>query len=427
MKKLYCYVKQPNSLVTEIEFGIHDEGQVVLEKVCEQLGIVETDYFGLMHEGAHGERLWLNTRNSIDRQMNCKAPYRFELCIKLYVEPHLILQSKTRHQFYLNIQRDLINGVYVLNDNELSCAIAHMAQADHGDLAKDLPLKSIYKSYCPPNTDLTDQLHTSIVKCHKDLTGLTTESAEYMVLDLMSKLDNYGKFYHLVVDCHGATLQVDVGPKGIQIHGVGDSTIDESIDYPSIHMITHTGRCVYMTLIDDAGDTSRRDYMLPSKKAASGLYRCITEMHSFYRCETVRNAVTSQYSRDLKGTLASIFSENTSMGKNYLFDIRRTSREAYDHASRILHADAAMAAQMIRRDSTASDNDTENQYPEDMRTMLEKYENATLCRVCMDAKLGVAFFPCGHVVCCVDCADHVEYCPLCRSEISEPRQVYMPM
>ena len=43
--------------------------------------------------------------------------------------------------------------------------------------------------------------------------------------------------------------------------------------------------------------------------------RCVTEMHSFYRCDTVRNAVAAQFSRDLKGTLASLFNENTTLGE----------------------------------------------------------------------------------------------------------------
>jgi E3 ubiquitin-protein ligase MYLIP len=39
---------------------------------------------------------------------------------------------------------------------------------------------------------------------------------------------------------------------------------------------------------------------LDSSLAATGLYRCITEKHAFYSCETVRSAVTSQFIRDLK-------------------------------------------------------------------------------------------------------------------------------
>ena len=52
-----------------------------------------------------------------------------------------------------------------------------------------------------------------------------------------------------------------------------------------------------------------------SPSAANALYRCLTEMHSFYLCDTVHNEVSMQFSRDLKGTLVSIFNENTTLGK----------------------------------------------------------------------------------------------------------------
>lgn len=77
-----------------------------------------------------------------------------------------------------------------------------------------------------------------------------------------------------------------------------------------------------------------------SSQAASGLYRAITEKHAFYSCETVRSAVTAQYIRDFKGTIVSIFNEDSTLGKKYVFDIRRTCREVYDNARRALYQGA---------------------------------------------------------------------------------------
>ena len=39
----------------------------------------------------------------------------------------------------------------------------------------------------------------------------------------------------------------------------------------------------------------------------------------------------------LQGTIVSIFNEDTSLGKKYVFDIRRTCREVYDNARRALY------------------------------------------------------------------------------------------
>lgn len=81
-------------------------------------------------------------------------------------------------------------------------------------------------------------------------------------------------------------------------------------------MATHRERELYLQLIDDSGGLLPAvGYKLVSRKAAVALYRCITEMHSFYRCDTVSFDVSNQFCRDLKGTLISIFNENTDLGK----------------------------------------------------------------------------------------------------------------
>ena len=53
---------------------------------------------------------------------------------------------------------------------------------------------------------------------------------------------------------------------------------------------------------------------LVTPRAASALYRSVTEMYSFYRCDTVRDVVATQFSFDIKGALVSIFNENTTLG-----------------------------------------------------------------------------------------------------------------
>ena len=60
------------------------------------LGIIEVDYFGLQYAGQHSEMLWLNMRNPIKQQLTGTSPYRFQLRVKFFVPPHLLLQDVTR-------------------------------------------------------------------------------------------------------------------------------------------------------------------------------------------------------------------------------------------------------------------------------------------------------------------------------------------
>ena len=46
------------------------------------------------------------------------------------------------------------------------------------------------------------------------------------------------------------------------------------------------------------------------------------------------------------------------------------------------------------------------------------------CRVCFEKAIREAFLPCGHILCCVDCGNQVEACPLCRRHIDNAVRIY---
>ena len=47
------------------------------------------------------------------------------------------------------------------------------------------------------------------------------------------------------------------------------------------------------------------------------------------------------------------------------------------------------------------------------------------CRICMDNESGVLFLPCGHLICCTQCAPALKDCPLCRKPIHGTVKAYM--
>lgn len=62
--------------------------------------------------------------------------------------------------------------------------------------------------------------------------------------------------------------------------------------------------------------------------------------------------------RCLQGTIASIFNDSTTLGRKYVFDIRRTCREVHDNARREAHAHAAFCheSRQRRRSSGGTDH-----------------------------------------------------------------------
>lgn len=172
-------------------------------------------------------------------------------------------------------------------------------------------------------------------------------TAEYWLLKHVSNLDSFGEeIFHGKRGSISITL--GVGPHGISIYM--PSTDKQVVSYTAIKSASSSRRILrleYMSDNTNENETTVLEVKQETSQAASGLYRAITEKHAFYSCETVRSAVTSQYIRDFKGTIVSIFNEDSTLGKKYVFDIRRTCREVYDNARRALYQEGIVISSCI--------------------------------------------------------------------------------
>lgn len=215
-------------------------------------------------------------------------------------------------------------------------------------------------------------------------------------------------------------------------------------------------RTFKLEYVDDHNIRREVEVKLPKHAIAAGLYRSITERHAFYVCDKVRGVVTNQFTRDLKGTIASMFKEDTELGKRYVFDIQHTSREVHDQARRILHergietsshnvgSDLGEIARYMPHLSGSSNVDNAN----DCSSMVSKLDmvirekeereaaiercvdtrisEAMTCKICMDQTINSMFNPCCHVMACDQCASKCENCPNCRVKITSVVKIYLP-
>lgn len=184
------------------------------------------------------------------------------------------------------------------------------------------------------STGKPQDLLQMVISEHEKCEGMKASTSEYWLLKEVSALDNFGEEIFTAKPNGG--LMVGVGPHGITIH---NKTKDEKqvIPFTAIQSASSHRRSFRLGYLSMENSETNLEVKLDSSQAANGLYRAITEKHAFYSCETVRSAVTAQFIRDLKGTIVSIFNEDSTLGKKYVFDIRRTCREVYDNARRALY------------------------------------------------------------------------------------------
>ncbi|XP_013410817.1 E3 ubiquitin-protein ligase MYLIP isoform X2 [Lingula anatina] len=344
-----------------------------------------------------------------------------------------------RHLFYLTVRDDFVNGILKLRSREQELDMAaHIAQAELGDLCKHSPHHcASYPSFCPETfRSCTDHL-AQVAHRHEQLAGMKTNNAEYRMLQFAETAENFGVEFHQAKDLStGQDLNIGVGPGGIILYSMQTNQVQFSIPYPTVQIAIHNGKDFHLTVIRDNGSQHTQGFRLVSQRAADALYRCVTEMHSFYRCDTVRNAVSGQFSRDLKGTLASLFNENTTLGKRYIFDIRRTCREVCDHARRVLYTTGRDVLRKPRAEGESVQDchqcegaacpldkfDSQMEHQDSPYTQVEE-EESLLCRVCMDANIDITFGPCCHTVCCHSCMRRLDHCPICRAPIESIQRI----
>ncbi|GFR82022.1 myosin regulatory light chain interacting protein a [Elysia marginata] len=474
---MWCYISLPNQRdqqCIEIEIDTKQTGRVILDKVLEKLGVVEVDYFGLQYKGSKKEALWLNLRNRIcDHEINGSTHvYRLSLRVKFFVPPYQIQQETTKELFYNQAKDMMAKGLLSLDakdcdENRLAKIVAGICQAEYGDQTCNMHQNTLYLDILQDlirsterelSPDFVDQISTE----HSVLKGKSRSSSFYQALKEVSELPTYGCELHQATTSTGTDVTFVVGPEGIVIQENRTGAV-RSIPYAQIRLATHSEKSVNITLIDDFGEAKTEEWFkLRSRKSAVALYRCITEMHSFYRCDTVGTNVQSQYCRDFKGTFVSIFNENSELGKRYIFDIQRTRQEAYDLVRRKLYAKAnsplsspshfsqgSNSCTSLKEDSDDDHDDHVNgnnhscvdicgemiaeqllrhnkNYDREVKKLkrrIEHLEDSLTCCICMDKQVCVVLCPCGHMT-CDECSNLIEQCPQCRTEVERFQKVF---
>ena len=76
-------------------------------------------------------------------------------------------------------------------------------------------------------TDNVAELSERIANEHKKLAGMKCSTAEYKMLQVVSKLSQYGMVFHEAKNCEGLNIQIGVGPKGLEIFDENFVTIEK--------------------------------------------------------------------------------------------------------------------------------------------------------------------------------------------------------
>ncbi|VUZ41996.1 unnamed protein product [Hymenolepis diminuta] len=190
----------------EIFISKNDEGQVLFDKVCNELGgIVEKDYFGLRYMDKNNQRQWLDLGRNVKKQMTGAHSSALSFRVKHYPGNPItdFHQEISQYLLYLQIRRDLVQGRLLCPLNELYTMGGLILQSEYGDAPEDEGSGELngsisdeeYKAYFKNFKivfNQTKKIESEIIARHRMYRGLTARDAEVEVIRMASKLPTYG-------------------------------------------------------------------------------------------------------------------------------------------------------------------------------------------------------------------------------------------
>uniref|UniRef100_A0A3B4Y8A5 FERM domain-containing protein n=1 Tax=Seriola lalandi dorsalis TaxID=1841481 RepID=A0A3B4Y8A5_SERLL len=189
------------------------KGQVLFDKVCDHLNLLEKDYFGITHRDVENQKIkMILTRLSHSKHIRKKSRQNNFNCF-------LYCVSSPSHRYYLCLQLrdDVVSG-------RLPCSFAthtvlgsYTVQSELGDYDPE-ELGSDYISELRFAPNQTKELEEKVMELHKTYKGMTPAEAEMHFLENAKKLSMYGVDLHHAKDSEGVEIMLGVCASGLLIY-----------------------------------------------------------------------------------------------------------------------------------------------------------------------------------------------------------------
>uniref|UniRef100_A0A8C2BC19 Erythrocyte membrane protein band 4.1-like 3a n=1 Tax=Cyprinus carpio TaxID=7962 RepID=A0A8C2BC19_CYPCA len=259
-----------------------EKGQVLFDKVCEHLNLLEKDYFGITFRDVENQKNWLDPAKDMKKQIRGVA-WNFSFNVKFYPpEPALLSEDITRYFLCLQLRDDIISG-------RLPCSFAthtvlgsYTVQSELGDYDPD-EYGSDYISEFRFAPHQTKEMEEKIMDLHKNYKGMTPAEAEMHFLENVKKLSMYGVDLHHAKDSEGVEIMLGVCSSGLLIYR--DRLRINRFAWPKVLKISYKRNNFYIKIRPGEFEQfeSTIGFKLPNHRAAKRLWKVCVEHHTFFR------------------------------------------------------------------------------------------------------------------------------------------------
>nr|XP_054528305.1 band 4.1-like protein 3 isoform X8 [Pan troglodytes] len=257
-------------------------GQVLFDKVCEHLNLLEKDYFGLTYRDAENQKNWLDPAKEIKKQVRSGA-WHFSFNVKFYPpDPAQLSEDITRYYLCLQLRDDIVSGRLPCSFVTLALLGSYTVQSELGDYDPD-ECGSDYISEFRFAPNHTKELEDKVIELHKSHRGMTPAEAEMHFLENAKKLSMYGVDLHHAKDSEGVEIMLGVCASGLLIYR--DRLRINRFAWPKVLKISYKRNNFYIKIRPGEFEQfeSTIGFKLPNHRAAKRLWKVCVEHHTFFR------------------------------------------------------------------------------------------------------------------------------------------------
>ncbi|XP_019728384.1 uncharacterized protein LOC109517586 isoform X6 [Hippocampus comes] len=285
LKTIQCKVTLLDDTQYECQLEKHAKGQELITKVCENLNLLEKDYFGLAHWETPTSKTWLEPAKEIRKQVP-GAVYEFTFNIKFYPpDPAQLTEDLTRYYLCLQLRKDIMTGVLPCSFVTLSLLGSYTAQSELGEYDPEVHGADYVKdlSLAPGQSK---ELEAKVMELHRTYRSMTPAQADMLFLENAKKLAMYGVDIHQAKDLDGVDITLGVCSGGLMVYK--DKLRINRFPWPKVLKISYKRSSFFIKIRPSEQEQyeSTIGFKLPNYKASKKLWKVCVEHHTFFRVST---------------------------------------------------------------------------------------------------------------------------------------------
>nr|XP_020462907.1 tyrosine-protein phosphatase non-receptor type 3 isoform X2 [Monopterus albus] len=321
---LLCLVQLLDGTIETFRVSKQDEGEVLLDLVCDHLGLQEKQLFSLqiresstaiasVTANTHTSR-WLEPEKPLKKQIKgLVSPFYLNFRVRFFIsDPNSLQHEQTRHLYFLQIRSDIREGRLQCPLSAAVVLASYAVQSEMGDHSPSRLPGYLSKCHFIPEQD--EDFLCKVEDLHPQHKGLKQSEAELCFLNIARTLELYGVELHTAMDINNAPLMVGLASSGVAIFC--NMVCSSFFPWGNIIKISFKRKHFLIHLKRKHGETQDCEVslILPCPKTCKNLWRSCVDHHSFF--SSSRTARSPKYNNSTVQSYRKLITQHLGLGNS---------------------------------------------------------------------------------------------------------------